>query len=1037
MFLISLLCSLQLYAQDRVITGQVLDGGDQSPIPGVNVVVKGTTIGTVTDFDGNYKLSSSVPITELIFTYVGYKDLVKAVGATDVVNVSLEADLEQLEEVVVVGYGVEKKKLNTGATLNVKGEDLQKLNTATAMDALQGITPGVNITKSNGSPGAGTKVVIRGSGTIGNSSPLYIVDGVQVGDIDYLSPSDIETIDVLKDAASSAIYGSRAANGVVLVTTKKGTKGPKPSITFDMFYGVQQIANKPELLNAQQYIEIMNEANSNSGRPPINWTGLVPNFGDYYTGVNAGTNWLDETYNHNAPTQNYSINMSGGNEGSVYSLGVSYYQQDGIIGKQINNSFKRVNARLNTEHVLAKNIDGRAIVKIGQTLNFTNSRKPNLAQGNIYYNDLHAMLVTSPLLPMYATDVNDPAYPYHYAIDLSTGEENPIATMVYNRGNNNNYNNNIVGSAYLNISPIKDLNIQSKFGVNSWNGAGRNWVPAYNLGNQDQRARDAVDQNMYTGLTWTLTNTASYSKQVNKHSFTALLGQEMQKTSQNLSLDGHNENSIFQDAKYAYLDNVPVVDETYTSLGGRDDFGWGMMSYFGRVSYNFNEALLLTGVIRADASSNFLPENRWGVFPSFSAGYILTTHDFMEKIPAISYFKIRGGWGQNGNQDIGAFQYSSTITFDYAEYFFGGPKNVKHLGGYPARLPNPNVRWETSEQANIGFDANFFDDKLQVTADVYHKATKDWLVRADNLKSYGTEPPFINGGEIVNKGYELSIRWNHKVNEFSYGATFSLGYNQNEVVAIDNSEKIIHGQSNVLSHGTGEMYRVQVGMPIGYFWGLETAGVMQTQEEASAWVGPEGKPYFADQQAGDIRFVDQNNDGVIDDEDRKMIGNPTPDYTLGLQLNAEYKGFYTQLIFTSQLGHQNIRSWRSFADQSKQNYTTDVYERWHGPGTSTTKPRLTAIYHQNQWVSDLYVEDADYVRLSNVTVGYDFGRLISNKKILSNLKVYYTGLNLLTFTGYSGMDPEVGYGPDSWTSGIDLGLYPASKTHMLGLSVKF
>ncbi|MBB6460385.1 SusC/RagA family TonB-linked outer membrane protein [Flammeovirga kamogawensis] len=1042
MFLLSLVCSLPMYAQSRVITGRVLDGADQSPIPGVNVLVKGTTIGTVTDFDGNYKLSTDETVTELVFTYVGYKDLVQSVGLSDVVDISLEPDLEQLEEVVVVGYGVEKKKLNTGATLNVKGEDLQKLNTATAMDGLQGITPGVNITKSNGSPGAGTKVVIRGTGTIGNSNPLYIVDGTAVGDIDYLSPADIETIDVLKDAASSAIYGSRAANGVILVTTKKGTKGPKPTISYDMYYGVQQVAKAPDLLNAQEYIMIMNEKNANGGNAPIDWSKQVTNFNDYALGINKGTNWFEETYNKNAPVQNHSINMTGGSAESTYSIGFNYFDQEGIIGKQINSSFTRVNVRMNTDHVLIKNNVDRNILKFGQTLNYTNSSKPNIASGNRYYNDLHNMLVASPLLPMYAPDRTHKAYPYHDPQIFDQGA-NPIAIMEAERKDIENKNHQVVGSAYFEVEPIENLKIKSQFGINASYGSSRTYVPSYNYGIHNQRALDGVKQTMYSNSQWTWTNTATYSKKLGKHNLTGLLGQEMIKQTEELKLEGENYNTIFQDPKFGYLSNaVNTKGSADGIIKGGDSYGWGLMSYFGRVSYNYNETFMLTAVLRADGSSNFLADNRWGYFPSFSAGYILTSHDFMESVPQVSYFKIRGGWGQNGNQDIRRYQYAATIGFENNGYPFNDPTQ-NQPGGVPVRIPNPNVTWETSEQANIGFDANLFDDKLQITADIYQKNTKDWLVIPPAPAYYGTTNSFQNGGEIVNKGYEISISWNERKENFSYGATFSFAHNTNEVIDIRNEEKLLSGPANVLSNGTEPMFRAEVGYPLGYFYGFETAGVLQNAEEAAAYVGPNGDPYFNNQQAGDVRFVDQNNDGKIDADDRTMIGNPIPSYTLGLQLNAEYKGIYTSIVFTSQLGHQVIRSWRSFSDQPKQNYTTDVFERWQGEGTSTTKPRLAEAGHQNEWVSDLYVEDADFLRVSNITLGYNFSRLAkSPNSPLKNLRVYYTGLNLFTFTQYSGMDPEIGYSPedqngDTFSSGIDVGLYPASKTHMLGLSFKF
>ena len=1042
-----LLFNLNLYSQVTTITGKVTDALSEDPLIGVSVSIKGTTQGTVTDIDGNYTLEASKGDV-LVFSYVGFINEEKIVENQTSISVNLVADLVGLDEIIVIGYGTQKKKLNTGATVNVKGEDIQNRNTSTAMDALKGMSPGVTIIQNSGVPGAGNKVTIRGTGTIGNSSPLFIVDGVAVGDIDYLSPSDIESVDVLKDAASAAIYGSRAANGVILVTTKKGSGRSKPNVTYDFYYGWQQMAKKPELLDAKQYMEILDEANTNSGMPLIDWETEAPNYAGHMNGTNAGTNWVDQVYNQGAPTSSHSLTMTGGNEASTYALGFSNFKQEGIIGKNVNNVYERLNLRLNSEHIIFRKKNDESLLLIGENLTYSNFSRPTVRTGNIYWNDLHNMLVASPVLPMYMDDVegntDDLANPYNTDKPYYYGTEvlgvNPIAQMEFQSKDNYNRNNSIVGNFYAELEPVKNLKLRSSYGVNTWFGESRSWIPQYDIGPRTTTARDQVDQSMYMGFSYTWTNTAAYNFTVaNKHNFSTVFGNEIQKNTMSLSVSGHNEDSRFQNYERAYLDNVDIIEPTYTRVEGRDDYGWGMMSYFGRVSYDYNETLLATFVLRADGSSRFPEDNRWGTFPSASLGYILTNHDFLSSVTALNYFKIRGSWGQNGNEAISSYQHLSTLTSEQADYFFGTDKASRSIGAYPARVPNPNITWETSEQLSGGFDAHFFSNKLEFNFDVYQKITKDWLVEAPAPAIFGANPPYINGGEISNKGIEMALRWNEVRGDFSYGASASLAYNKNEVVAINNEEGIIHGPSSVLSQGTSEMFRAEVGYPIGYFWGYETDGILQNQTDVDAWVGPNGQPYFDDAIPGDFRFVNQNGDSLINEDDKVMIGDPNPDFVFGFQFNVDYKGIYLLVSANGAAGHQIAKSYRSYADSPRQNYTSDIYNRWHGEGTSNEFPILLGAPNRSTvFVSDFYIEDADYLRINNITIGYDVNRLFPGSP-LGQAKLYFTGQNLLTFTKYSGMDPEVGYGPDEygWAKGIDLGLYPLAKTYMIGLSVKF
>jgi TonB-dependent starch-binding outer membrane protein SusC len=1038
LLILLLMTQIIVFGQGKQVSGRVTDVSNE-PLPGVNVVIKGTTVGTITDFDGKYVLPSVKTTDILVFTFIGYEDQTVAAGGQSKVDVVMKENVQQLDEVVAIGYGVQKKKLNTGATLNVKGDDIQKLNTTKPIDALQGLTPGVSIQQSNGLPGSGSKVYIRGMGTIGTAKPTYIVDGVAVDNIDGLSSSDIESIDVLKDAASAAIYGSRSANGVILVSTKKGSKSQKPVVSYDFYNGWQSVYKDPGLLNAQQYVEIVNEANTNSKGKPLTFSTTVPNWDKIESGENTGTNWFELMKTKNAQVQDHSVSIAGGSERTIYSMGFGSLNEVGILGPQGNNTYKRINARMNSEHIIIQS-QKRSILKVGENFTYTNTKTPTFRTGNIYWNDLHNALVANPLLPMYAEDTSDPAYPYHYAIAWNSADVNPIALLEINGKNTWNSNNSIVGNVYAELEVIPDLKIKSSYGVNTSWGNSRSWTPTYNLSTRTVSTNDKIDQSMYNNYQWTWTNTITYSKTLGNHNISAIVGNEMIQNAMQLKLTGHNEKSMFNDAEHAYLSNVSVIDPTYTTLIGKDEYGESLMSYFGRVSYDYKETYMLTAVLRADGSSNFAAGHRWGTFPSFSLGWVASNEAFMKNLPFINFLKIRGSWGRNGNKDIKQFQYLSSLSYTDANYFFGPDKTVQGIGAYPARVPNPNVSWEKSEQTSAGFDLYVLDNRLQMNFDWYNKITRDWLVVAPSLATNGTAAPYINGGTVDNRGVELALSWNDKIGSFRYGINATVSHNHNEVTDIKNDEKIIHGQTNVLSQGTTEMYRAQVGYPIGYFWGVKTDGVLQNDAEVAAYVKPTDQtPYFKGQQPGDLRFVDQNSDGKINELDKVMIGDPNPDYIFGLQFTADYKGFSFLINANGKSGMQVAKSYRSFADSPRQNYTKDVYNRWHGEGTSNRYPRLTFVTHVNMTtISDIYIEDADYVKISNITFGYDFKQLLK-KLPIEQLRLYVTAKNIHTFTKYSGMDPDVGYGPEDtgWSSGIDLGLYPSSKSYMIGLNVKF
>ncbi len=1028
--------------QQKKVTGTVVSKTDNLPVVGATIVIEKTMNGTVTDINGHFSIEAK-PGDILLVSFIGFKSQQVPVGEQNSYNIVLEEDVTDLEEVVVVGYGVQKKKLVTGSTIQVDGESLQKLSTTSALGALQSQSPGVNITQSSGQPGEAYKVTIRGLGTVGNADPLYVIDGVAGGDINNLNPSDIESVDILKDAASAAIYGARAANGVVLITTKQGKSG-KIQISYDAYYGIQNPYKLAPLLNAKEYMNIMNEINFNEGSAAYDFESIIP---DLYTRIQngwEGTNWLKEIQNENAPIQNHAFNMTGGSDISNFSIGFSYSDQEGIFGSPVEPNFRRYTARINSDHIVYKNSQGLDVIKIGENLSFNYNEKKGIGIGNIYWNDIHNMLVAVPLLPAHDDEGNYTDYNYITGSGLSgfySGTINPIASMDYNRGQNKSKNYALQANAYIEIQPIQSLILKSSFGYKMSASAYRSYVPAFQLSSTSLNATDDITQTLSVGHNWTWENTASYSFEINDHSITALIGQSIEKWGMGVDLSATDDLSLFSDFAHAYIDNAQgyATDSGGTSLSGSPWDEGGIASFFGRILYNYKETYMASVVMRADGSSNFARGHRWGYFPSVSAGWVISNETFMEITDNwLDFFKIRASWGQNGNCNIDPFQYLATISFDesqdYNAYSFGNRKTSQSTGGYADILPNEDITWETSEQLDIGFDARLLDSRLGIAFDWYNKTTKDWLVVAPILASYGTNAPYINGGDVENKGIEIALNWNDKVGDFSYGVNLNLTHNTNKVTRIANSEGIIHGKENVLSQGTVEMFRAEVGKPIGYFWGYKTNGVFQNQEEINATEAT----LQTNPQPGDLIFADTNGDGSVTEDDKTEIGNPHPDYTMGFSFNVGYKGFDLSVTSTGAFGQQIAKSYRSFADSRQQNYTTDIFARWHGEGTSNKLPRLTSGSNANwQEISDIYIEDADYLKIQNITLGYDFKYIFKNTPF-SQLRLYVTAQNLYTFTGYSGMDPEIGYGYDeSWVSGIDLGFYPSPRTYLLGINLKF
>ena len=1030
--------------QAKKITGKVTDKmGD--PIIGANIVEKGTTNGTITDLDGNFTLNVN-PESTLSVTYIGYLPLEVKIGNQSNYPIVLDEDSKSLDEVVVVGYGVQKKKLLTGATVQVKGDDIAKMNTTNVLTAMQSQSPGVQIVQSSGQPGSGYKVNIRGLGTIGNASPLYVIDGVAGGDINSLNPTDIESIDVLKDAASAAIYGARAANGVILVTTKQGKIG-KIQLSYDGYVGQQFMAKMPDVLDAQEYMLARDMIAFNEGAAKMDWAGLLPAqlYNSIKDGSWRGTNWVKESYNKGAITQNHAINMIGGSEFSRFSGGFAFTNQDGIFGGDAQSKYDRYNVRMNSDHVVYK-VRDRDVITIGETMTFVHTKNSGIATGNLYWNNMHDLLIGNPLLPAYNSQGGYYTNPDKQADgwNLDGMASNPLAKPVQSsQGTNESRSYNLNMSAYLRIEPIDNLVFKSQFGYRMGTSSWRGYDQMSNNG-PTPNVQEGVSQSMSIWSSWSLENVLTYTLSKNKNNASFVVGQSLEKNAFGTGLDVSSKNTLFENSfDNAYIGNTKPTSITDVSLNGWPSGDSSLASFFGRVSYNWNETYLAQVTMRADGSSNFARGKRWGYFPSASIGWVITNENFMESSKSwLEFLKIRGSWGRNGNCAVSNFQYLTTFSFDESSGYFFGVDNKTALttGGYANILKNPDLTWETSEQLNIGIDARFLDGRLSLNADYYEKKTKDWLIKAPILGVYGLNAPYVNGGDVKNSGVELALGWNDRKGDFFYNINANMAYNKNEVTKIANTEGIIHGPESVYMQGTTEIYRAEVGKPIGYFWGMKSAGIFQNQEQINEWSKTHKDEIHGTPVPGDIIYVDTNGDGIINQDDKVEIGNPQPKFRVGFSVSLSYKGFDLGITGAGAFGQQTVRSTNSGNAMGENLNKKLLYETWAGEGTSNTLPRLTYLSNINwKTFSDIWLEDADYMKIQNITVGYDFKELLPRVP-LQKMRLYFTAQNLLTFTKYSGMDPEVGASGDdnySWGAGIDLGFYPSPRTYIFGVNLTF
>ncbi len=1053
--LLALMVSMASFAQDFTgILGTVIDeNGD--PVIGATVVEKAQPQNaTITNIDGQFAIKVAEG-TSLVISYVGYQTI--EVKAKNQMSVTLKEDAQVLNDVVVIGYGVQKKSVVTAAISKVTGDDLNLTRPSRIEDALKGKVSGVQITQASGQPGSASKFTIRGSGSVNNSDPLYIVDGMAVeGGISYLNPVDIASVEILKDAASAAIYGARAANGVVLVTTKSGTSG-KTTINYDVSFGWQNPWKKKAVLNAQQYMTIMNEAQVNDGN--------VPRYSaDYIAGFQGnGTDWQDEVFNYNAPVQQHQVSVSGGNDKMNYFLSLGYFDQEGIVGGDYDRSnYNRWSLRSNSTYTVfeANNRTFLNKLKVGVNVGYSRAKSSGITTNTEYGSILGSALTFSPLQPVYLSEEEGKALlaEQPYAITKNgrvfslppTGFQeltNPVATL---NQPSHGYNNEdkFVASFYAELDVLPGLKFKSSYGADLafWGYDG--------YGMQDYRGTMAhtdqswVSSSMNRGFRWQVENVLTYQKTfAEKHNLTVVLGQSANRyTYRNLS--GNDYQLLDTDPLKANIDYA-IADRSEERVsggtGGYDKVS--LASYFGRLDYNFDERYMIQFTLRRDGSSVFGTNNKWATFPAVSLGWNVLNEPYLQKVKPswFNVMKIRASWGQNGNASIGNFLYMSLM--DGGEnYYFGGSYNPQSqtndgsmvYGSSPGRVANPDVKWETSEQIDLGVDLRFFDSRLSFSFDYFKKKTKDMLAYMPVPTYIGQSSPMGNLGKMENWGYEFEFGWKDHVKDFSYYFNGNISILKNKMVDLGNEsgETDYEGAG---AGGVGTYVHAKNGDVWPYFYGLKTNGLFQNWDEVNSYTNANGGLIQPNAHPGDVRFVDVDGDGSIGSGDRTKIGKGAPDVTFGFTLGAEWKGFDFNAAFQGTLGN-DVFDFAQRGDVPAMNRPSWIMDRWHGEGTSNKIPRMTSANPNGNWQSsDLFIKNGSYMRLKTIQLGYTLPQNLTRVASIQRLRFYVSAENLLTITGYDGFDPELGGGDGASATamGVDKGIYPQSRTIYVGANITF
>ena len=1034
-----------VYAQNIQIKGTVVSGTDNEPLPGVNVVVKGnTSTGTITDFNGTFTLSAPADAI-LSISYIGFKSQEIAVKGHKDIKIVLLEDAETLDEVVVVGYGVQKKSVVTASIAKVSADDLASTAPVRMDNALKGLASGVTVTSSSGQPGAAAQIRVRGVGTIrtenGAADPLYIVDGMPLeGGLDYLNPNDIASIEVLKDAASGAVYGARAANGVILVTTKTGKIG-KTKVTYDFSYGWQSAWKKRDVLNASEYALMINEGAINAG--------IAPKFSDPYS-YGQGTNWQDEVFNNNAPMMNHQVSVSGASEKVNYLFSLGFYTQDGIVGGNFDRSnYERLTLRSNTQYTLfdeSKERNWLNSLKVTSNLSYARIKSTSFDDNSTWGTPLGSALALSPILNVYDeteeaikaqfdkygttaeyTPVYDPRNGKLFSIPGEFGEmSNPIAKL--SLPGDKHWSHKFVANFSAELQLWDNLKFKTSYGadLSFWGYDG--YRPLYYLRSGESSTQSSAYSRKEDGTVWQLENVLMYDKSIDKHSFSVLLGQSAKKSSGSYLYGSRNNITNYS---RPYIDaSTGLAANADRDAAGAPSVDVTLASIFARASYNYDERYMLQVTVRRDGSSRFGPNNHYAVFPSFSLGWNLTNEKFMNKRPNwLTTTKIRLSWGKNGNENIGNFKYT-VLTSPGNNAIFGSSENV--INGVKASgLANPDLKWEESEQLDFGLDFGFFNNALTFTADYYKKKTNGMLMEMNIPFYVGEAKPIGNVGKMENSGIELEAAYKFRVSDWNFRVSANASYLKNKLIEYGNES----GWENLDSfQGTGDISRAENGKPFPFFYGYKTAGIFQNTDEVKAYKNDKGELLQPTAVPGDVRFVDVDGNGIIDANDRTDIGKGMPDWTFGFNLGVSWKNFDLNMMWQGTAGNDIYDATRR-TDIATSNLPSWMLNRWTGEGTSNRIPRFVQGDNVNWQSSDLYVYDGSYLRLKNIQLGYTLPAALTQKVFISSLRFYVAAENLFTFTKYHGFDPEISSGGTSL--GIDYGVYPQARVWTIGASLSF
>ncbi|SJZ97871.1 SusC/RagA family TonB-linked outer membrane protein [Sediminibacterium ginsengisoli] len=1017
-------------AQNIPVTGKVTSKKTGEPLAGATVSVKGTSAATLTDENGKFGINAKSGAT-LLITYQGMIDAEKTISGAGTVNIQLEENnTATLSDVVVIGYGTQKKSVVTGAISSVKAADIENQQINRIEQALQGRTSGVTIASTSGSPGAAATVRVRGVTSINANNPLWVIDGVIVdnGGIGYLNTNDIESIEVLKDAASAAIYGTRGAAGVILVTTKKGKAGTM-RVNYNGYYGTQAPAKRLDLLDATQYATLRNEAAVNGGGAPI-FTN-PSSFG-------KGTDWQSVIFNESAPIQNHEVSLSGGGEKSTYYASFGYFSQTGIVASDISN-WKRYSLRLNSTHKIGN------YITFAQNLGFARTRNQGISTNTEFGGPLSSAINLDPITPVVITDPaianaapystqpvvrDDLGRPYGISQYVQQEMTNPAAFMRTQRGNFSSADD-IVGNAYVEVEPIKGLKIRSTLGAKLSYWGGDSYRPVYYLNAAQQSTNNQFTRNSNQLFNWNIENTISYTKSIDKHNFTILAAQGAYRENFTSGLSVTKSNlpvTTFEDASMNF--NVATANVTASASEGTVH---AISSLFGRLNYNFDEKYLVSAIVRRDGSSRFGANHQYGIFPSGSIGWVPTREEFWRPNNILNTLKVRASYGVNGSDEIGNFGYVSTI---------GGGRNypfgVDNLQtGYSPNAPsNPDLKWEQTSQLDLGFDAVLFRN-LTLSFDWYYKKTTG-ILRSVTLPGYvgSTGSPVANIADMNNKGVEIELGYRKEIGKLNFDVRGNVGFVKNEVTYLGDNIAFIGTGAN-FQNSDFDLQRTSVGLPYNYFFGFRTAGIFQNQKQIDDYVGgPSNTKIQPNAKPGDFRWVDANNDGRINGDDRVMLGNAIPTMTYGITLNMNYKNFDFLLFGQGVSGNKIYQGLRRL-DIPSANWQTKALNRWTGENTSNSFPRLSTNDANRNFAypSDFTLESGAYFRIKTLQVGYTLPRSITSKAGIQRVRFYLSSNNLLTITKYTGYDPEVGGAQDVF--GSDNGVYPQSRSFLFGVNIGF